>query len=428
MTPGTNLLPPPPVVVADKDAAKTADEARARIRELEARLALDEAKLKTLETDVGFLRHLKIQGFIQLQYRVQDVNEAASPNLVNGRLPDGIGPNSVIAKADGTTTNTSAFRLRRTRLRVIHETDVTRFFLQLDAAPLGGPSPGTGTVARNAEATGIAHWTKKLKTEFTGGLFMVPFLRELPEASMYRPFIERTWAAQNLFPTERDIGVHINTMYEDKLALDIGVINGQRLGESRFFAVPDLNRSKDFFASVQVGTGPMTFSVHGYAGSNVIVDKQNLRVKNFSRYAANFAVTFAKSLVPKLGETRAQAEIVLGQNMDTGVNYAFALPVIPTNFGADVKDIGQRSVYLRLEQDVTRWALGGFRYETYTPNTAIKNNARDTYTFMAGARFSKLLRFVNEVSWAIDNARPEGTAAPSMHIFQYTGWLQGSIY
>lgn len=424
-SPGT----PKPVVIEDKTAASQGDEeARAKIRELEARVALEEARTKTLEKDLGFLRNLEFQGFIQLQYRIQDVNAAASPNLINGALPAGIGPNDVIARPDGTTSNTSTFRLRRTRLRMFHRTDVTRFFLQIDAAPIGGPQPGLGTIARNAEVTGIANWTKTLKTEVTGGLFMVPFRRELPEASLYRPFIERSWAVQNMFPTERDLGVHINTILEKKFAFDIGILNGQRLGEPRFFAVPDLNRSKDVYAAAEATSGPATFSVHGYVGSGVVVDPQQLRVKNYPRLGVNFALQFAKTFFKDIGESRLLSEFAFTQNMDTGINYPFALPAIPTRLSDDVKNIHQRSFYLRVEQDVTRWAITGFRYESYTADTSIKNNARDIYTFMAGARFSKLLRFMNEVSWAIDNVHPERGVAPSQHIFQYTGWLQGSIY
>ncbi|MBS2018380.1 MAG: hypothetical protein JST00_36275 [Deltaproteobacteria bacterium] len=433
-TSGTEIAPQAPApapatVVAEGPAATATDEATAaKIRALEARIAADRARLDKMESDLGFLRNLKIQGFIQAQYRVQDVNAAASPNLVNGQLPPGIGPNDVIAKPDGTTTNTNLFRLRRTRLRVIHETDVTRFFLQIDVAPIGGPQPGLGTIARNAEATGIARWTKSLKTEVTGGLFMVPFRRELPEPSMYRPFIERSWAVQNMFPTERDIGVHVNTTFENKFGFDIGVLNGQRLGEPRFFALPDLNRSKDLYAAVEASSGPATFSVHGYLGSGVVVDSQQLRVKNYGRYGVNFALLFAKTFFKDIGESRLLSEFAFTQNMDTGINYPFAVPAIPNRFSDDVVDIHQRSFYLRVEQDVTKWALGGFRYESYTPDTSVKNNARDIYTFMAGARFSKHLKFINEVSWAIDNVHPERATAPSQHIFQYTGWLQGAIY
>lgn len=401
----------------------------AKVRELEARIALDEARLKTLESDLGPLRHLKIEGYTQLQYRFERVNAAASPNRIEGSLPPGVSSNDVIAKPDGTTTNTNQFRLRRTRFRSTYETDVVRLFLQIDVIPSGGSSSTEGTIARNAEATGIAHWSRTVKTEFTGGLFQIPARNEVLESSMYRPFIERTWASQNLFPTERDLGVHAKTfIHEERMTFDVGILNGQRLGEKLFVLQPDLNGSKDFFARATTKVGPATFSLAGYLGRGQIVDRQLLRLKNYTRVAANVGVELAHPFFPKLGETKVIAELLFGTNMDTGVNYPFALPAIPNVFTSDVKNLNQRAFYLRGEQELTRWGLAGFRFDTYTPESAIDNNGRDTYTLMAAARFSKYLRLVNEFSYAIDNIHPESTLAPSRHIFAYTAWMQGSFY
>lgn len=422
--PGPSLATPPLM-----PAAVDAPLGDARRRDLDTRLALDEARLKTLENDLGPLSHLKVQGYVQFQYRVQSFNAAASPNLVNGALPAGISSNDVVAKADGTTTNANLFRLRRTRLRTIYETDVMRVFLQIDLLPAGGPTATQGTIARNAEATGIAHWTKDVKTEFTGGLFQIPFRAEVIESSMYRPWIERTFASQSLFPSERDLGVHAKTIYgKDLVALDLGVINGQRIGEKSFVLQPDLNGSKDFFATASTKIGPLSANLAGYFGRGQVVDATALRVKNFNRLGANLGAQWAQTFVPALGETKLVAELMFGTNMDTGVLAAFAVPAIPKNFTDGVKDLNERGLYLRVDQELTKWGIAGFRYDTYTTDSSIANNGRDTYTFMLGARFSKLLRLINEASYAVDNLHPEGAAAPSKHIYGYTAWLQGSFY
>ncbi len=428
--PPGNLLPPPPVVISEPNAPGV-DANAAHIRELQARVALDEARLRTLETDVGPLRHLKFLGYVQLQYLLTSNNAAASPNLQpNGSLPPGISSNDTIARPDGSTTNTNAFRLRRTRLGATYETDVVRVFLQVDLLPSGGPASTQSTIARNAEATGIAHWTKDVRTELTGGLFAPSFRMELEEQSLYRPFIERTWASLNLFPTERDIGVHAKTIaLHDHLVVDVGVVNGQRLGEPRFVLQPDLNSSKDFFATVSGNQlGPIDVSLSGYVGRNQIVDAQLLRVKNYERYGVNVGARFAKTLVPVLGETRLLGELMFGKNMDTGVIYPFAVPAIPAAFNDDVAGLGERALYLRAEQELTRWGIAGFRFDTYTTDTSQANDARDTYNFMLGARFSKHLRLINELSYAIDNIHPKGDAPPSKHVLQYSAWLQGSFY
>jgi hypothetical protein len=429
-TSGNDVAPPStPAAPAPVGAGAGDADARAKIRELEARVALDEARLKTLETDLGPLRHFKVQGYVQLQYLLQSFNDAASPNLVNGQLPAGIGPNSIVAKPDGTTTNTNMFRLRRTRLRTYYETDLLRIFMQFDLFPAGGPSAPQGTIARNAEAVGKIHWSKDVLTEVKGGLFEVPFRNELLESSMYRPFIERTWASQNMFPTERDLGIGVRTLaLKERLTTNFGILNGQRLGEPTFVLLPDLNRSKDGFGMVSYKLGPVTAGLWGYLGTSQRVDTTQLRVKNFTRKGVNMSLVFAHTFVPALGATRAYGELAFTQNMDTGVRYPFAVPAIPANFTDDVKDQNERALYVRVEQDLTEWGIAGFRYDTYTTNSDIKNNARDTYTFMAGLNFTKYLRLINELSWAVDNIHPEGAAPPSKHILGYTAWLQGRFY
>lgn len=47
---------------------------------------------------------------------------------------------------------------------------------------------------------------------------------------------------------------------------------------------------------------------------------------------------------------------------------------------------------------------------------------------MAGAKFTKHLRLINELGYAIDNMHAEGTPPPSKHIVSYTAWMQGSYF
>ena len=430
-TSGSDVAPPsnPPQPVPVLVESKGGEEAHAKVLELEARLARDEERIKSTEDSLGLLRHLKLQGYVQFQYRLQSFNAAASPNLVNGSLPPGISSNDVIAKADGTTTNTNLFRLRRTRFRTIFETEAMRVFLQIDLLPAGGPTATQGTIARNAEATGIVHWSDDVKTEFTGGLFQIPLLAEVVESSMYRPWIERTTASQNMFPSERDLGVHAKTFVKkDLFTIDVGVINGHRIGDKTFVLQPDLNGSKDFFATATTKLGPVSLNLAGYLGRGETVDGTALRFKNWNRLGANIGAAVTYPIFPVLGDTRLYSELLFGKNMDTGATYGFAIPAIPKNLTDDVKDLNERAFYVRAEQDLTKWGIAGFRYDTYTTNSDVKNNARDTYTLMAGLRFSKHLRLINEGSFAIDNNHAESASAPSKHLYGYTAWMQGSFY
>jgi hypothetical protein len=414
----------PAVVVSDK-AAESAQEAR--IEGLEARVARDEQQIRALEHRMQLLKNLRFEGYIQPQFIVQSFNAAASPNLrADGRLPPGVGANDTIARPDGTTTNTTLFRVRRTRLRTFYETDVTRFFVELDAMPEGGVGPGIGTILRGAEATGIARWTRDVRTEIGAGLFLTPFRRELLEVPVHRPFIEPTWFSQNAFPTERDYGARAKTIaFDGRLTLDLAVVNGQRLGEKTFVALPDLNRSKDFIGYLTYEVGCVTLGVSGYVGYGQVVDAQALRFKQFTKWAMNYQASVERAVIHRLGESRLSAELTFAQNMDSGVVYSFAVPRIPTNISNGVANLDERAFYVRAEQDLGRRLTAGYRYDMYAPDTSIKNNARNTHAFVLVGRITPNLRWMNEIDWAIDNVHPSSAAPPSKHILTYSSVLQG---
>ena len=113
--------------------------------------------------------------------------------------------------------------------------------------------------------------------------------------------------------------------------------------------------------------------------------------------------------------------------MDTGVNYAFAVPQIAANLRDDVVNMDGRALYFRLEQDLSPWLMAGYRYDMYTPDTTIANNARDTHAFLTVIRFSQNLRWMNELSWAVDNVHRAGMAPPSKHIVAFSSVLQAGF-
>ncbi|MBX3197758.1 MAG: hypothetical protein KF894_06410 [Labilithrix sp.] len=412
------------VILSDRESEAKED---ARVRALEARVSADEQRIQKLEGRLAFLKHLRLESFIQPQLLVQSYNTAASPNLQpNGELPIGIGANDTTAKLDGTTTNGTFFRVRRARMRTFYETDVMKMFLQIDVLPAGGVGPGIGTILRNAEASGIVRWSRDVRTELTAGLFFTPFRAELLEASVNRPFIERTWFIQNVFPIERDYGAKARTIAldGDRLVVEVAAVNGQRLGERNFVALPDLNRSKDFIGYVTYRLGFVTVGASGYLGRGQLIDAEALRFKQYSRWAVNYQASAAYRLLGGIGESRLSSELTIARNMDAGVIYPFAVPAIPARFTDDVAHLDQRALYVRAEQDIKRHVTLGYRYDMYTPNTAIKNNARDTHAFLAVWKVSPNLRFMSELGWAIDNVHPLGAPAPSKHIVYFSNVLQ----
>jgi hypothetical protein len=429
---GTDVAPSHPAqggtfTVNAVDPAAEAQQ-NAKLRELEARIVADERRMRRLEERVRVLRHVKLGAFAQPQFIAQSFDANASPNQLGGALPPGIGANDVIARPDGTTTNTNMFRMRRTRLRATFEAAPARLYLEIDPFPLYGAGTGYGTILRDAEVTATARWAPDIRTEFGAGVIMPALRSELRERSDVRPFIERTWATQNILPAERDLGVHARTLaMRDRLVLDVGILNGQRLGEPRFVQQPDLNRSKDLYAHLRYGLANFTLGFSTYYGRGQIVDGGALRFKQYPRWWTNYELAAHYRFARALGITRLVAELGVGQNMDTGVNYGFAVPAIPAVIGDDVLSSSQRAVSIRFEQEVTRWALAGYRYDFYTTDSSIKNNARDTHAFVTVLRLSPNLRWMNELDWVIDNVHAPGQAPPSRQFLTFSSVLQAGF-
>ena len=440
-TSGTSLMPAtpapaPPSVVAPPavDAAHEQAEEQ-RMRSLEARLEELERNDAENEAKLVWLNKLKISGFVQGQLVWQWFNAAASPNVGStGTLPTGIGSNDTIAKGDpalngvGLTTNGDLFRLRRARLRTEFEpTSFARLVFEFEPFPVGGPnSGGIGTMARNVEAMGIARWSRDVVTDFGVGIFRVPFGFEILQPDQDRPFIEHSWGEQNMFPGEFDTGAHAYTTALDRrLTVQAAVVNGSMLGEKTFSILPDLNQGKDIVGRVNYNLGPIDAGVSGYYGQGQIVDPIGIRFKQFPRWAGNLELALHHTFSRRLGQTRLLAEATLAQNMDRGVNYAFALPAFPLdviNGTVDSKD--ERSTWLRIEQDFTRWLTVGLRYDFYTPDSAQQNDGRDTYAAVLVAHFTRGLQWMLEVDHAIDNVHKPGAAASSKQIETLSNVLQ----
>lgn len=420
---GTQLVPP-----AANQAAPADADAEARARRLEARVAVLEAESAKRAQKLEWLERVKIEGLVQPQLVWQWFDAAASPNLgIDGRLPAGISANDIIARPDGTTTNPNFFRVRRARLRTeLSPTDFARLVVEID--PSGVAAAGglrTGVLARTVEAVGIVPWSKDVKTEFGAGIFRVPFGREILQPDHDVPFVERSWVENNLFPGELDTGLRAYTSaLRDKLALQLALVNGATLAEPNFLSVPDLNRGKDLVGRVNYDFGPFDVGVSGDVGAGQRIDPEALRFKNFSRWGVNFEAGFHYTLFRPLGRTRAFAELTLAQNLDRGLRYAFALPTIPFDIRADVLDKSQRGLFVRLEQDFSEWFTLGLRYDMYTPDTTIQNNARDTYAVVGAVNFTRGLRLLLEFDYAIDNVHAEGAPPPSRSIATLSSVLQ----
>ena len=159
---------------------------------------------------------------------------------------------------------------------------------EIDPTLSGGPDNGTGTIARNVEAQGIAKWTSDVQTTFGVGIFKIPFGWEVLQTDADRPFIERSWWEQNVTPGEFDTGAKAYTSAVDgKLDVQVAVINGTVLGEKTFSLLPDLNKGKDVVGRIHGAFGVFDLGVSGYYGEGQEVSLTNLSFKQYPRWATN---------------------------------------------------------------------------------------------------------------------------------------------
>jgi hypothetical protein len=418
--------------IAAAAAAPSSEDLERRVDSLETRLDAANKLLKDYEGELRWLRMLKISGYLQPQLLWQWFNASASPNATNGVLPPGVSPDEVVASpatSSTPTTNQDYFRLRRARLKVeFMPVDFARFVFEIDPTAAGGQVGGTGTVAREIEAEGIARWTDHVTTEFGAGIFKIPFGFEVLQNDADRPFIERSWGERNMTPGEFDTGARAyTTFFDGTLTFQAAIINGNMEGEKTFSVLPDLNQAKDLVGRINYNFGPFDAGMSGYYGEGQLTNAATLQFKQYTRGAGNLELALHQVLARVLGETRIFAEGTIATNMDRGVNYGpgIGLPALPANVVTEnVRSLHEWSAWGRVEQDFTRWFTLGLRVDYYTPDDSQAKNGRTTYGAVGAVHFTRWLQYMIEYDHSIDNVRPIGQPGPSKLIDVLSNVLQ----
>ena len=434
---GGTLMPTPPppsayVWAHEREHEKHAAEVDLRFRQEEERNRRDH---EDHEKWWGWTRSVHLSGYLQPQLLWQWYDTAsASPN------PPGQDPNAVVARQNtvfntatgngvpGLTTNGDYFRLRRAFMKVeVEPNEWSRFVMEIDPTLAGGPDNGTGTIARNVEAQGIARWSDDATTTFGMGIFRIPFGFEVLESDADRPFIEHSWWEQNVMPGEFDTGAKAyTTALSGRLNVQVAVLNGSVLGEKTFSLLPDLNKGKDITGRVSYDCGEVRLGASGYYGQGQEVLISSLAFKEFPRYAWNVELG-AHHRFLQLGETRLLAELDRGQNMDRGTSYsaAIALPTPPQDIiNGSVVSKDELGYWVRIEQDVTRWSTLAARYDYYSPDSAQGTNGRDTFAFVGVAHFTRQLQLMLEYNHFTDNVHLPGDPIPYRQGNMFSGVFQ----
>jgi hypothetical protein len=415
--PGVAPAAPTPTSTFDPEQERRLGLLELHVRQLEEQHRRD---MEEHEEWWGWMKHVHFSGYLQPQMLWSFYNDAASPNVVNGSLPSGVSANDVTAKQDtvfgpgapGVSTNKSYFRLRRARLKIeLEPNEYSRMVVEIDPTLAGGPDNGTGTIARNVEADGLAKWGGGVETLFGMGIFKIPYGWEVLQSDADRPFIERSWWEQNVIPGEFDTGAKAYTRAMDgRLVFQAAFINGQTMGEKTFSLVPDLTKGKSIVGRASYNFGPFDVGTSGYYGQGAEVSLAQLAFKQFPRWAWNFEAALHHRFLP-FGATRVLGEFNLGQNMDRGVNYAFALPGLPSDIvNGSVTNRNELGGFIRIEQDITHWSTLAVRYDYYTPDTSISDDGRHTFAVVGVAHFTRQLQLMLEYNHFIDNVRASSSA------------------
>jgi hypothetical protein len=142
--------------------------------------------LLEMKSTLDALKKIKISGYIQTQFQ--------------SAQKDGI--SSFSGGSFGSTLH-NRIAVRRGRLKVTYDNDITQYVLQIDAIQ-------SGVTLKDAYVAFKEPWLKTFG--LTGGVFDRPFGFEISYSSSQRESPERSRLFQSLFPGERDLGFKLEIM------------------------------------------------------------------------------------------------------------------------------------------------------------------------------------------------------------------------
>jgi hypothetical protein len=165
----------------EKDS--TLENLQHRVTELKEQTDGLSEQLLALTPVVDALKKIKISGYIQSQYQVGEGDGIGS--LAGGNFAAGVH---------------SRYQVRRGRVKVNYDNDLTQYVLQIDVTP-------GGVAIKDAYASLKEPWLRTFG--LTAGVFDRPFGFEISYSSSNRESPERSRVFQTLFPGERDMGAKL---------------------------------------------------------------------------------------------------------------------------------------------------------------------------------------------------------------------------
>lgn len=369
-----------------------AAEKSAREKEMsELRAALDASKAEQAKQQNASAANVRAAGQGVYLY-----------GLVQAELMVQQGAQDQINPDNGQALNTDRFLIRRARLGVQLDRGHGEGGVEIDGNTINGPT------FRLMDAHASAKWPGSGGVPLlmaTIGLTRIPFGSEVPEADKERFFLERSLAAQALFPDEFDLGVRLMGGWQF-LRYALAVQNGEPLGAGRFAGL-DPNKKKDIVGRLGVedqvvegvfvkggasilrgygfhaGTRPTKGSVTwNDANSNGTLDSGEVTgvpgsaasaSSSFSRFAVGGDLLIAAK-TSWLGNTAVLANVYFANDLDRGLQHADPLAGSANAQARSFRELGYN---VAVTQQLTPRAAVGVRYDHYDPD-------RDAYNRVVG--------------------------------------------
>ena len=351
------------------------DTSQAVLREkvAEAKDAIDgiNETLTEMKTTLSALSKIKISGYMQSQLTASSGAGGYAGAPTSG--PTAVGNFQGGALGSGVSTR---FLVRRGRVKIMYDNDLTQFVLQFDATQ-------GGFTTKDAYVYVKEPWLKTFA--LTAGIFDRPFGFEISYSSSNREAPERTRMYQTLFPGERGLGMKIEAIPTESMGLlslfnlKFGVFNGTgssaneadnlkdvigRLGVSLPFQ--EQNIALDAGVSIYAGGVKDNYSKYIYKKVNIIDSTASNKGATFGRTYYGIDAQLYADLLP-IGGSSLRAEIITGQQPGTkddnrslgSITYPFTGHLYLRNF---------LGYYAALIQNIGLQHQFVVRYDAFIPN------------------------------------------------------------
>lgn len=365
--------------IAFRDSFVTAQKATPTVSIDSLKKAVD-----ALDHDLGWLKNLKVNGWIQAQYQLAESKAA--------KTYDG---------GDFLANSNNRFMVRRGRIKVTYTNKLSQYVLQINAT-----ERGLNVVDFYAKITDP--WTKTLS--LTVGVMNRPFGFEIQQSSADRETPERARFTQILLPNERDLGA-MATFQPTKgqklfgLKVDAGWYNGTGIAvpgttSLNGAGVVDFDSFKDFIGRAHykkswkeerytLGAGASHYNGGFVYQNNVVytaietnsagymqwkvadtIDGTRFKKKKAPRiyYGADLQFAF-KSL---LGTTTLRCEYITGKQAGI-VDESKSPSSLPAKQDAYIRNFRGMYTYFIQRIGKTKHEIA-LKYEWYDPNSKISSS------------------------------------------------------